>query len=190
MPLSHSFFPIVNPTAEIPECERIGILASRRGNFSLARQMFKLVIRQMEGEGERQGELIKLTMDIAETYEREGSFRPAKDWYNKAFLLWERLPERDYLHGACIMAKLSLLSVLDKDLNSFQSNFDRLERAYLLSTEERVAPLLSILIDLSWALCLHGHTHESHLVNGLINQIQTEESLDVEPKQEQLPKTL
>jgi hypothetical protein len=147
--------------------------------------MFKLAIRQMEGEWERQRELIKLTVDIAETYEREGSFRSAKDWYNKALLLWEKLAERGYLQGACIMAKLSLLSVFDKDLNSFRSNFDRLERAYLLSDEEHLEPLLSILIDLSWTLCLHGHTHESQIVNGLINQLQNEESLDAESSREQ-----
>jgi tetratricopeptide (TPR) repeat protein len=159
--------------SKLPSCAEIGLQASKKGDFQLARQMLNTAIEQLEGKAEHQLTLIELTTNIADTYLNEGRYDSAKEFYAKALHRSELLHGAHSLQGACLMARLAEVNVLQSEMNEFQRCFESLQRAYLLAeSDTNVSRLLGALIDLSWALCVRGHfVEEVKHVNTLVAQI-------------------
>jgi tetratricopeptide (TPR) repeat protein len=159
--------------SKLPSCTEIGLQASKKGDFQMARQMLRKAIEQLEGLHDKQSQLIDLTTNIADTYLNEGRYDSAKEWYAKALHRAETLHGAHSLQGACLLARLAEVSVLQSDMTDFQKSFDSAQRAYLLADESSdVSNLLAALIDLSWALCVRGQfIEEVRHVNCLIAQI-------------------
>jgi tetratricopeptide (TPR) repeat protein len=162
----------------VPSCLEIGLQASKKGDFTTARQMLRSAIEQLVAEGAKQPGLIELTTNIADTYFKEGRHDSAKIWYAKALRNCEFFYGTHTLHTACLQARLAEISVLQSDLGEFHRYFDHLQSAYLRSGETDVSALLEALIDLSWSLCLQGHLPEVQTVNALISQIKRLEEED------------
>ncbi len=158
---------------KLPSCTEIGLQASKKGDFQLARQMLRTAIEQLEGKPGQQNELIELTTSIADTYLNEGRYDSANEWYAKALHRSESLHGSHSLQGACLLARLAEVGVLQVEMTEFQKSFDSLQRAYLLAEDDAdISKFLGALIDLSWALCVRGHfVEEVKHVNNLISQI-------------------
>jgi len=70
-----------------------------------------------------------------------------------------------------LMSRLAEVNVLQSRMPGFQNHFEELQRVYLLCEEIDLSPLLRALVDLTWVLCLQGHTTEVRAVNSLIEQL-------------------
>src|ERR1700677_3837814 len=101
-------------------CIDIGLQASKKGDFQLARQMLHAACEQLEGQDDKQPRLVELIIDIADTYINEGNYDLAKSWYQKALHRSELLYGTNTLQSACLMAKLAQVHVLQKDLTEFK----------------------------------------------------------------------
>lgn len=158
---------------KLPSCTEIGLQASKKGDFQLARQMLRKAMEQLEGQAGKQPQLIELTTNIADTYLNEGRYDSAKEWYAQALHRAEISHGAHSLQGACLIARLAEVSVLQSDITEFQKSFETLQRAYLLAGDDvDLSNLLGALIDLSWALCVRGQfVEEVKQVNSLIAQI-------------------
>jgi hypothetical protein len=163
--------PVHEPSKQVPSFIEIGLKASRKGNFQLARQMLHTAMEQLDGDEDKQPRLIELIVCIADTYLNEGSNDQAKAWYSKAFHRIELSQGANTFQAACLMTKLAEVSVLQDDMTEFQKCFENAQRAYLFSEETDTASLLGSLTDLSWALCVKQHLAEAQAVNSLISQI-------------------
>ncbi len=156
---------------QIPSCIEIGLHASKKGDFIVARQMFRTAIKHLTNNQESQSRLISLITNIADTYLNERRYDLAKQWYAKALKRNEFLPNKNNLQCASIIARMTAINVLQCDMKEFKKDFETVQRMYLLSVEADVSLLLNSLIDLSWALCLQRLTDEARTVNQLISQI-------------------
>jgi tetratricopeptide (TPR) repeat protein len=161
-----------------PSCIEIGLQASRKGNFQLARQMLHTAMEQLEGQEDKKPRLIELIINIADTYFNEGSYDQAKAWYGKALQSSELWQGTNTIQSACLIARLAELSVLQADMSEFEKCFENVQRTFLLSQESNVSALLGALIDLSWALCVQGRLAEVQPVNSLIAHIKQLEEED------------
>ena len=152
----------------IPSSMDIGLEASRKGNFQMARKMFRAAIEQLEGQPDKQPRQVELITNIADSYLNEGTHDSAKTWYNKAL---EKLEPKNTLQAACLYGRLAEVNALMSEMGDFQKNFEHVQRIYLLCEETEISILLNSLMDLSWVLCIQGHLEEVKQVNNLINQI-------------------
>jgi tetratricopeptide (TPR) repeat protein len=174
---------VSQPTANVqklhvPSCLEIGLQAGKKGNFTTARQMLRLALKQLAGDADKQPRMIELTTNIADTYSNEGRHDSAKVWYGKALRHCELFYGTSALHAACLLARLAGVSALASDMGEFHRYFDLLQSAYLRAGEKEVSGLLGALIDLSWSLCLRGQLTEVQSVNTLIDQIKRLEGED------------
>ncbi len=160
----------IQSTAPISSIE-IGIQASKKGNFQLARQMLHSALEQLDNHDDKQPRLVELITFIADTYLNEGNYDLAKQWYMKALKRCEILQGMNTLPAACLMAKLAQLHVLQSNMSEFKKYFESVQHIYLLTLEENISVLLDPLTDLSWALCIKKHIEEVQPVNKLIVQI-------------------
>ncbi len=160
-----------NEQKSVPSCIDIGLEASRKGNFQMARQMFRAAMDQLEGQSGKESQLIELLIHTADTYLNEGLYDSAKQWYEKAMQRHELWQGKNTFQAACLMAKLAEVNVLQAQLGEFQKCFEDTERFYLLAQDTDPNILLGALIDLSWSLCVKGHMDEVRSVNNLIAQI-------------------
>jgi len=166
----------VEQSGQIPTCIDIGVLASRKGDFQTARQMFRTAIRQLKGHANKQPCLLELISRIGKSYFNEGHYDQAGSWYRRALQVSERFYGANTLQAACIMARLADLHVLQRDLSGFEKAFDDIERIYLLSQERDTHQLLRLLIDLAWTLCIYAHPIEARRVNAFVAHIMLEEA--------------
>ncbi len=157
----------------IPSCLDIGLRAGQKGDFDTARRMMRTAMEQLNRHQDQLPRMILLTTYIADTYMNEGRYDSAKECYRKALQRAQGLHGINCLQAGCLMAKLAELCVLQAEISEFQRYFEQIMRVYLLSEEADSSVLLSALIDLSWALCLHGYIVEVREVNNLIAQIET-----------------
>jgi len=167
--------PIVEQVNElrVPSCIEIGLEASKRRNFGMARQMLRAAMENLGGIEDKTAHLIELMIHVADTYVNEGRYDQAKAWYTQALDRSQLSFGKNTLQTALLMAKLAEISVLQNDMSEFSACFENLMRAYLLSqeTEPDSSTLLNALIDLSWSLSVQGHLNEAKPVNSLITQI-------------------
>jgi len=158
----------------IPSCIEIGLQAGERGDFRTARQMFRAAVRHLAGTQDRRPRLIEIAIQTAHTYFHEACYDQAHAWYSKALHLSRALHGPNTLQAACLMSRLAEINVMQSSVHDFHNTFTNMERAYLLAKENDSGAFLLSLIDLSWALCVHGHTRQARTVNNFIAQIQLE----------------
>ncbi len=142
---------------KVPSCIEIGLQASKKGDFTRARQMFRIAMDQLPETKEKPAQLINLIIHTADTYMNEWRYDMAKQWYEKALHRSELLPVRKILQSGCLMTRLAEVNVLQKNMPEFKKCFEIVQRIYLLSKEADTSMLLNGLIDLSWVLCVQGH---------------------------------
>jgi hypothetical protein len=167
---------------KVPSYRDIGIKAMRNADFQMARQMLQGAINQLEGQGDEETSIIEIMINIADTYLQEGAFRQAKEWYARALNRSERFQGKNSILTASILGRIAEVHILEQDVPGFQNVFDCLQRVYLLTEETDMTALLNVLIDLSWALCVHHRHREVQLANKLIaeiKQLSKTESSDV-----------
>ena len=176
----------------LPNCIEIGIRASKRGDFSTARQMLRSAIDQIENDLRKSAasdthkdidtdnkrsntgkidRLLELMTSIADTYLNESDYGQAKNLYEKTA---ERCVAEIGIASsqfACLMVRLAEVGILQSRLNDFQTYLQKAQQTYLLTKELNTASLLNALTDLSWALCVKGYLIEVVPVNNLIMQI-------------------
>jgi len=163
---------------EIPSCIEIGLRASKKGNFEVARQMLRTAIEQFEGHEAELPQLIELITNIADMYLNGGTYASAKEWYAKALHHSELLYGGNSLNVACLTARLAEVSALESNIEDFHKFFQRAQRVYLNLEESKLSALLGVLIDLSWVLCMQGRVVEVKPVNEMIEQIKRMEEED------------
>ena len=168
----------VGAQASVPSCVEIGLQATAKGDFELARKMLHAAMEQLDGGENRQLRLIELIGNIADTYLHEGNYNAAKNWYQKALHRMEHLQGTNAIQSACLMVRLAQVNCLQSNMAEFKKYFDKVVRSYLLAPEESVNILLNPLVDLSWALCVRGCGDEVRPVNELITQIKELENED------------
>lgn len=169
---------LMQDIAKVPSSIDIGLQASKKGNFQLAKQMLHNAIEQFDGQEDKQGRLIELIVSIADTHLNEGSYDQAKEWYQKALHRLENEHAINSLPAAAIMARLAELGVLQRDMKEFQMHFDTLQRSYLLAPEVELSGLINSLVDLSWVLCSQKCVAETQAINSLIAQMKLIEEED------------
>jgi hypothetical protein len=169
---------IVSETAKavdssIYTLEKIGLRASKSGNFRFARQVLLSAIKRVEEDycQQKDSRWIELATNIADTYVSEGNSRLARSWYLKILERTGRLYGTTSPQAAVLMVRLAELAVLESNPEEYQSYFDLFTRAYLLWQEEDTSVLLDPLTDLSWALCVKGNVDSVQAVHSLISQI-------------------
>ena len=155
----------------IPSCLDIGLKANRMGDFQTARHMLQTTLAQLEGDAAQEAQIIELTTYIADTYMNESNYDLANDWYVRALHRSQNFRGTNTLESACLMSRLAEVNVLQSRMPGFQNHFEELQRVYLLCEEIDLSPLLRALVDLTWVLCLQGHTTEVRAVNSLIEQL-------------------
>ena len=168
----------LSATKQIPSCVEIGLEASARGDYQLARQMLHTAMEQLDGCEDKQIRLVELISNIADTYLHEGNFDSAKNWYMRALIRCELSQGANTLRAGCLMARLAQVNALQSDLAEFKKQLDNLMHTFLLAPEESISLLLDPLVDLSWALCVKGCVPEVQSVNGLISHIKQLEEED------------
>src|SRR5262249_3548340 len=126
-------------TKEVPSCLEIGLAASERGDFQLARQMLHTAMEQLDSREDNQIRLVELISHVADTYLHEGNFDAAMNWYMKAFIRCELSQITNSMQAACLLARIAQVHVLRSEMVEFQKSLDNLMLAYLLTEEETLS---------------------------------------------------
>jgi len=157
----------------LPSCIEIGLEASKRGDYKLARQMFRTSMHHVDEQDDNQIRAIELTTYIAETHLKEGNYELAEGWYLKALQLSDFDQRKSSLQSVFILAKLAKLQILNSNMTEFEKYMEQMERAYLLLDQKDLSGLLHVLMDTSWSLCQTGRLEYLRPINEIITQIMT-----------------
>ena len=100
----------------LPSLTEMGLTASKKGNFNIARRLLNTAMQQLREQSDKQSELIDLMVNIGDTYFNEGSADLAKLWYGKALDNCQHWQNKNNSQLAIILCKLAELHVLTDEI--------------------------------------------------------------------------